>query len=470
MSAKEERRRVGLYPDNRVAPLLKTVGGKSTDTKRSARIAGNKRKSDSSDSDDSPSGDIRSQFAGAKYKSEIPNEDAEPAYVPGSYKGTAFRGGARKVEQARSRRGVESQRSKLVPKKSNSRLEQKPKFKTYAPASPSRPPLPAKPTFKTYAPASPSRPASPAKPTFKTYGPASPSRPASPAKPTFKRYAPGPTSPAKPPSKPKNERPVFNTYGGALNIDPHSDSDPDEQIFLSSQFHKSPIRQTTPPNPNETKCPMCGTLVELSLLLDFAASYPSVDPFAMRIQVQSTFCSHHRRHTAASSAKHPSIVWSELPSRIRTHLPSIRAFLEDPDSQPSHYRKLLAKDITTGRNRTIMQSIMSESNSRVRVPGYYGPRGARVMEEEILDALSSDLREAAVRDVVVSARGVGVYVTFVLVLEVGIRLVMDDLGLEREDARKEMEESAAWGTLVNEELEEEGPSAVEDESDDYGYD
>ncbi|KFX99678.1 hypothetical protein V490_01719 [Pseudogymnoascus sp. VKM F-3557] len=432
MSAKEERRRVGLYPDNRVAPLLKTVGGKSTDTKRSARIAGNKRKSDSSDSDDSPSGDIRSQFAGAKYKSEKPNEDAEPAYVPGSYKGTAFQGGARKVEQARSRRGVESQRSRLVPKKSNSRLEQKPKFKTYAPASPSRPPLPAKPTFKT--------------------------------------YAPGPTSPAKPPSKPKNERPVFNTYGGALNIDPHSDSDPDEQIFLSSQFHKSPIRQTTPPNPNETKCPMCGIPVELSLLLDFAASYPSVDPFAMRIQVQSTFCSHHRRHTAASSAKHPSIVWSELPSRIRTHLPSIRAFLEDPDSQPSHYRKLLAKDITTGRNRTIMQSIMSESNSRVRVPGYYGPRGARVMEEEILDALSSDLREAAVRDVVVSARGVGVYVTFVLVLEVGIRLVMDDLGLEREDARKEMEESAAWGTLVNEELEEEGPSVVEDESDDYGYD
>lgn len=115
-----------------------------------------------------------------------------------------------------------------------------------------------------------------------------------------------------------------------------------------------------------------------------------------------------------------------------------------------------------------MQSIMSEAGARVRVPGYYGPRGARAIQDEILDVLSSELREAAVRDVVVSSRGVGVYVASVLVPEVGLRLVMDDLGVGKEDARGIMEKSAAWGTLVNEELEEEVLEDVE-ESDEFDW-
>lgn len=496
MSTKEDRRRVGLYPDNRVAPLLKTVGGKSSarrkDTKTSAQAAsaGNdskKRKSeqplDDSDSGDAPSGDIRSQFDRGRFKSENnalstrkTNDGAEPAYVAGSYKGTAFRGAQRKIE-ARSK---ESQRpktgSRLVPKKNPSKQAlEKPKFKTYAPNAASPPPK--KPAFNDYGAREKSAPPSPVrKPTFNDYG-ARCGKPAPPSpvrNPTFKTYAlstPPPKSTLKDYEARENpEKPIFNTYGKIHPRD--SDSDSDE---ISSQPHESPVRHilsdevTTPPNdPSETKCPMCGTNVPTSLLLDFAAPFPSVDPFAMRIQVQSRFCSHHRRHTAASSANYPPISWHKLPSRVRAHLPSIRAFLDDPDSEPSHYRDLLAKDITAGRNRTLMQSIMSEAVGTVRAPGYYGPRGARVMQDEILDELSKELREAAVRDVVVSARGVGVYVTSVLVLEVGLRLVMDDLGVGREEARGVMEKSAAWGTLVNEELDEEVSEVVE-ESDEFDW-
>ncbi|KFZ08965.1 hypothetical protein V502_09031 [Pseudogymnoascus sp. VKM F-4520 (FW-2644)] len=494
MSTKEDRRRVGLYPDNRVAPLLKTVGGKSTarkPTDTSAKTsAGNdskKRKSDdlrpvdASDSDDPTNGDIRSQFDRGRYKSEKSalntkktNDNAEPAYVAGSYKGTAFRGAPRKIERARgysSREGIETQRAKagsrLVPKKSNPKQtptpapQQKPKFKTYAPSAAGPPPK--KPTFNDYgAGKKPVRSPSPVKkPIFKTYAPSATIESPPPKKPEFKDYG-------------APEKPVFNTYGGTLKILPR-DSDSDE-IYLSSQPHESPASHIdsdevpSPPahDPNETKCPMCGTYVPLPLLLDFAASFPSVDPFAMRIQVQSRFCTHHRRHTAASSANYPSIEWAKLPSRIRAHLPSIRAFLNDPDSEPPHYRDLLARDIVTGRNRTIMQSIMSEAGARVRVPGYYGPRGARAIQDEILGVLSGELREAAVRDVVVSARGVGVYVASVLVPEVGLQLVMDDLGIGKEDARGIMEKSAAWGTLVNEELEEEVLEDVED-SDEFDW-
>ncbi|OBT81979.1 hypothetical protein VE02_09513 [Pseudogymnoascus sp. 03VT05] len=476
MSTKEDRRRVGLYPDNRVAPLLKTVGGKSTarnltqKTSARAATAGNDSKKrkinpkpvDASDSDDSNNGYIKSQFERGRNTRKT---EAEPAYIPGSYKGTAFRGPARKISQGRSYKEVPSG-SRLPKRDPKPKPEQKPKFKSYAPIAAS--PSPKKPTFNYYGagkkPVPTVRSPSPVKkPTFKTYAPSSAIE--SPQKPAFRDYGL-----RGKPKKPKNpKKPVFNTYGGALKPHPR-DSDSDEQIYLSSQLRDLlDADEVTPPpthNPDETKCPMCGTYVPLSLLLNFASSFPSVDPFAMRIQVQSRFCGHHRRHTAASSANYPPIAWPELPSRIRAHLPSIRAFLDDPDSTPSQYRDLLTKDIAAGRNRTLMQSIMSEAGGRVRVPGYYGPRGARVMQEEILDVLSGELREAAVRDVVVSARGVGVYVTSVLVLEVGLLLVMDDLGVGREDARGVIEKSAAWGTLVNEELDEEAPEDAE-ESDEF---
>ncbi|KFY41031.1 hypothetical protein V494_03238 [Pseudogymnoascus sp. VKM F-4513 (FW-928)] len=466
MSTKEDRRRVGLYPDNRVAPLLKTVGGKSTARQASAGNDAKKRKpADASDSEDSNNGDIKSQFDRGRFKSENTrktDDDAEPAYVAGSYKGTAFRGASRKVDRPRGYSSTERPRtSRLLPNNSNSKktlsVPEKPKFKSYAPIAASPP---KKPAFNDYGagkkPKPTVRPPSPVKkPVFKTYAP---STTVNTPKPTFKDYG-------------AREKPVFKAYGGPIN--PASDSD--EQIYLSSQPRESPVRvhasepSSPPTDPNETKCPMCGTSVPLPLLLDFAASFPSVDPFSMRIQVQSRFCSHHRRHTAASSETYPSIAWPELPSRVRAHLPSIRALLEDPDSaEPSHYRDRLADDIAVGRNRTLIQSIMSEESSRVRVPGYYGPRGARVMQDEILDVLSNELREAAVRDVVVSARGVAVYVTSVLVLEVGILLVMDDLGVGRDEARGVMEKSAAWGTLVNEELEEEALEVAE-ESDEFDW-
>lgn len=88
------------------------------------------------------------------------------------------------------------------------------------------------------------------------------------------------------------------------------------------------------------------------------------------------------------------------------------------------------------------------------------------MQDEILGHLSGGLREAAMRDVVVSARGVGMYIASVVVLEIRLRLVMDDLRVGKKYARGVMEKSAVWGTLVNEELDEEVPEVGEEEESD----
>lgn len=229
-----------------------------------------------------------------------------------------------------------------------------------------------------------------------------------------------------------------------------------------SSLNSTPSLDDTPP---ETTCPMCGDAVPRDLLMQFSAN----DPAALSTRAQARFCTHHRRHAAMSADSYPAIAWALLPARIRAHVPFLAALLATPDAVPSHYRQLLAADIAAGRNRTLKQSIMSDADARVRVPGYYGPRGGRVMQEEIMEALAGELREAAVRDSVVSARGVGVFVVGVLVLEVGIRLVMEDLGVKEEEAREVMERSAAWGTLVNEEIEERRPEGAgeEEEGDDY---
>ncbi|KFY22233.1 hypothetical protein V491_02860, partial [Pseudogymnoascus sp. VKM F-3775] len=268
MSTKEDRRRVGLHSDNRVAPLLKTVGGKPT-ARTSARTASagsdvKRRKTDldASGSDDSTNGDIRSQFDRGGYTAK-PKENTEPAYIPGSYKGTAFRGSSRKLKEGNSR----------IPPRTTPKIE-RPSLKEGNPRIPPKktPPEP-KPKFKTYAPIA-ARP-SPKKPTFNDYGAGKKAaRPISPVrKPIFKTYADPPKLTSK--DYGASEKPVFNTYGGALKDNPN-DSDPDEQIYLSSQ--------PPPPDTNETKCPMCGTTVPLPLLIDFAAAFPSVDPFSMRIQ------------------------------------------------------------------------------------------------------------------------------------------------------------------------------------------
>lgn len=217
---------------------------------------------------------------------------------------------------------------------------------------------------------------------------------------------------------------------------------------------------TSSSDDTKTLCPMCGTSVPLTLLLAFTPNRPP----SLSTRQQAAFCTHHRRFSAlatSSALGYPAINWPQLPQRIATHFPYVARLLAAPDSTPSHYRGVLAADVAAGRNRTLKQSIMGEEE-KVLVPGYYGARGARVMQERLLERFGDELRREAVRDAVVSARGVGGYVAGVLVLEVGLRLVGEDLGLEvekegdgwMEQARRRMEESAAWGTLVNVEVEE----------------
>ena len=224
----------------------------------------------------------------------------------------------------------------------------------------------------------------------------------------------------------------------------------------------------------DATCPMCHESVPHALLMAFSNNRPG----SLNTRQQAAFCVHHKRDSALTTYQglgYPSISWDTFNHRIAEHYAYISSLITSPDTTPSHYRPLFASDITHGRNRTIKQSIMGitglgSDTARVLIPGYYGTRGARAMQEAILLKFNRELRKAAVEDNVVSARAVGGYVASVLVPELGTRLIMEDLKIGEEEARGVMEKSASLGSLVNEEVRDvrsEADGLLEDGGEDY---
>jgi hypothetical protein len=187
-------------------------------------------------------------------------------------------------------------------------------------------------------------------------------------------------------------------------------------------------------------CPMCGEPVDQELLDSFSKKR------YMTITQQQRFCHAHKMQSARdtwSDRKYPKIDWERLDKRIAKHHRSLKKILE---GEPSHYGAIYTQGIKDGSNRTLLK--MTENLT----PGYYGTKGLRVMTEKLIDQFSSLLRKAAVRDRVVSARGQTTFVQCVLVPELAVRLIMEDMAVDEEEARDIMKESIAIGELLNEEV------------------
>ncbi|KAL2166439.1 hypothetical protein VTG60DRAFT_2767 [Thermothelomyces hinnuleus] len=206
------------------------------------------------------------------------------------------------------------------------------------------------------------------------------------------------------------------------------------------------------PNPVPV-CPLCKSEVSQSVLDEFKAAHPRMTVSDMR-----RFCEQHKRRSARETwiAKgYPDIDWKRLDARITAHYGALRRILEG--GAPSHYDALFRDAIRLGRNRTLLRS---DANL---TPGYYGLRGLRAMTENLIGEFSALLRRRAVEDRLVSARGYTAYLQAVLVPELAVRLIMEDLGVGEEEARKVLTESSSVGELLNDEI---ADVVLEDDDDD----
>lgn len=206
------------------------------------------------------------------------------------------------------------------------------------------------------------------------------------------------------------------------------------------KFPDSTADETAHLDPDEAPCPMCDEPVDKQWLSEYSKGQ------RMSISRQAKFCHLHKKRSARElweARGYPEVDWGQLEARIESH----RSFLESLiNGAASHFGERLWEKIRTGENRTLF------TTDDYPIPGYYGLRGMSVMTEGIVGAFSWLLRERAPLDRLISARGHTAYVQAVLVPELGVRLIMEDMGIGGEgEARAVMRESRAVGVILNDE-------------------
>ncbi|MCJ1373051.1 hypothetical protein MMC20_004277 [Loxospora ochrophaea] len=263
------------------------------------------------------------------------------------------------------------------------------------------------------------------------------------------------------PVPPPSSAPTSSMLSTSFSLD---DDPPSPTSSLSSP-PLSPTLSSHSLPPPPSLCPVCQAPIPPTLLQSFFSTHR---PRAFTTLAQTRFCRYHAQNSAKhlwSSRHYPSIDWATLPSRCTTHH---HPFLSDIicGRIPSFYAAQLADRTRSGRHRTLQQSMLADDDddpAQAWSTGYYGPRGARVMMENVMDAFAGLLRRQAAGDKLIGAAGVSGYVQAVLVPELAVRLVMEDLGIEEEErARKVLGESWEVGELLCEEV---GERIVEREED-----
>ncbi|ORY66265.1 RTC4-like domain-containing protein [Pseudomassariella vexata] len=202
------------------------------------------------------------------------------------------------------------------------------------------------------------------------------------------------------------------------------------------------------------RCPMCHAPVDPDMLKKHS------NHGRMNIKQQTSFCRLHKRKSAQrdrSAQGYPDIDWVNLEVRLIEHETFIKDILQGARS--SYYASLLNDKVDTGQNRTLLKTDDSLT------PGYYGPRGLRVMTEFIMRTFSDTVRKRAVEDRLVSARGYTGYVQAVLVPELAIRLIMEDMKVGEEDARVILRDTVELGDFLHEEARDVVVKASDDEED-----
>jgi hypothetical protein len=187
-----------------------------------------------------------------------------------------------------------------------------------------------------------------------------------------------------------------------------------------------------------TKCPWCGDLVSEQALKDYSKGR------RLNVQMQTRFCAKHKKETALDTWRergYPHVDWSRLEGRLDDH----RAYLTKiVNGKQSFFRDILAEKIETGQAR----SLKKEGNLN---PGYYGPRGCKLMCDYLVEEFGESLKENATKDRVIAGRGSAAFIQSVLVAELAVQLIMEDMDVSASEAREIMEESKAIGELIHEE-------------------
>ncbi|USP77158.1 hypothetical protein yc1106_04432 [Curvularia clavata] len=217
-------------------------------------------------------------------------------------------------------------------------------------------------------------------------------------------------------------------------------------------------------------CTLCNQPVEQTDYWDFWKGKNKT------VKNKSAFCHLHKKISAQKSyveSGYPDINWEALPQRIRKNKATLGQILHN--QRPSIHRDRYEPLALTGKAAAVPSKRIDLSEAqqeeldsyaldeRAAYPGYYGPHGRRLITENIMDLLKSEIKQC--KDGVVQASGIAAFVQAVMVPEAAVLLIMEDCKVGREEAEGIREETYEMGLLVHEEIEDEVVRRPEDESD-----
>lgn len=253
-------------------------------------------------------------------------------------------------------------------------------------------------------------------------------------------------------TKKKKERPPTPEYKPAIFINPLDiDSDFDLEGVHAETMSSPVLSDVDQVSDTEfaendqtlqdrtTKCPWCGDVVSEQALKEYSKGK------RLNVQMQTRFCAKHKRETAMDTWRergYPHIDWDRLEERLKDHQEYLSKIV---DGKKSYYRNLLAEKIQTGQAR----SLKKEGDLN---PGYYGPRGCKLMCDYLVEEFGESLKEKATEDRVIAGRGSAAFIQSVLVAELAVRLIIEDMDVSAGEAREIMEESKPLGELLHEEI------------------
>ncbi|KAL8743913.1 MAG: hypothetical protein Q9190_003778 [Brigantiaea leucoxantha] len=226
---------------------------------------------------------------------------------------------------------------------------------------------------------------------------------------------------------------------------------PDPQEIDASKEHQEFLEKQASQRAESPKarCPICKSCVSRLFLQEFSASDH------LKTREQARFCRAHKVRSAERDWEekgYPSIDWPALQQRLRVYGERIDDLLRG--NKNSFYRNAFQDQVSSGKDRTLQQALMSGNGWEGLMMGYYGSKGARVIMEYIMSTFAARIRRRAAHDQLISTAGVSGFVQAVLAPELAVMLVKDDMKVDDEEARVILRDSTGVGNLLNEEEDE----------------
>lgn len=201
------------------------------------------------------------------------------------------------------------------------------------------------------------------------------------------------------------------------------------------------------------KCPSCR---KNTLKKDLVLPKYMTNPSQLPIAGQTKFCYQHRHRDARlfwAEHHYPDIDWNALSDTKSTTLQPVLKHVTSMINRetPSYYLKQMDDAIKSARgNQTTINKYFKTGLLDVAHNGYYGPQGAKLVAQAVAvdKTLNRVIDRVMKTDKSIRIAGVSRVLVAVVVPEILQQLVVKDMVVDEEEARKILEDSTDVGLLL----------------------